>query len=224
MGTKTFVGIAACCAFFVSSAIAQESTSPASSHSPLNETLYQTVCERVQTPMVFSTRDTVFALSLPADEPAEVYVKLTVGKNGKIKEKETRVHANHIAGYVAPAFMAATKDLRIDKSLLAGLQGKDTSLLLTFPLEYCHVLDTTVMASRANAHPYQSQLYYDKMITPWWQENNSSLGNTPSASQINNFFMDNPYNESSRLGKSIFPVPDSHSGKVSYYLVFIKGE
>lgn len=142
MGTKTFVGIAACCAFFVSSAIAQESTSPASSHSPLNETLYQTVCERVQTPMVFSTRDTVFALSLPADEPAEVYVKLTVGKNGKIKEKETRVHANHIAGYVAPAFMAATKDLRIDKSLLAGLQGKDTSLLLTFPMEYQCVLDT----------------------------------------------------------------------------------
>ena len=219
MGTKTFVGIAACCAFFVSSAIAQESTLPASSHSPLNETLYQSVCGRVQAPMVFSTRDTVFALSLPTDEPAEVYVKLTVGKNGKVKEKETRVHANHIAGYVAPAFMAATKELKIDKSLLAGMQGKDTSLLLTFPLEYCHVLDTTVMASRADAHPYQSELFYKNMIKPWSKSNKNSREYSPGKYFGTGFELENPYIDSPR-----FPQPDSYSGPLSFYIVFIKGQ
>ena len=108
----------------------------------LNETLYRTVCERVQTPLVFSTRDTLFTLSLPADEPAEIYLQLTVGKNGKVKDKLTKVHANHIANYVAPAFAAATEELRIDRELLAGMQGKDTSLILTFPMEYQCVLDT----------------------------------------------------------------------------------
>lgn len=110
----------------------------------LNETLYRTVCERVQTPLVFSTRDTLFALSLPADEPAEIYLQLTVGKNGKVKDKLTKVHANHIANYVAPAFAAATEELRIDRELLAGMQSKDTSLILTFPMEYQCVLDTVM--------------------------------------------------------------------------------
>ncbi len=134
--TKTLASVLAGCGLFVTTAQAQ--TSPAS----LNEALYRSVCERVQAPLVFSTRDTVFALSLPQDEPAEVYVQLTVGKNGKVKEKLTKVHANHIAGYVAPAFIAATKEMRIDRSLLTGMTGKDTSLLLTFPMEYQCVYDT----------------------------------------------------------------------------------
>ncbi|MCC8063222.1 MAG: hypothetical protein LIO68_08305, partial [Rikenellaceae bacterium] len=41
-----------------------------------------------------------------------------------------------------PAFIAATKEMRIDRSLLAGMTGKDTSLLLTFPMEYQCVYDT----------------------------------------------------------------------------------
>ena len=110
--------------------------------SSLDETLYHTVCERVQAPLVFSTRDTLFALSLPADEPAEIYLQLTVGKNGKVKDKLTKVHANYIANYVAPAFAAATEELRIDRELLAGMQSKDTSLILTFPMEYQCVYDT----------------------------------------------------------------------------------
>ncbi len=134
--TKTLASVLAGCGLFVTAVQAQ--TSPAS----LNEALYSSVCERVQAPLVFSTRDTVFALSLPQDEPAEVYIQLTVGKNGKVKEKLTRVHANHIAGYVAPAFIAATKEMKVDKGLLTGITGKDTSLLLTFPMEYQCVYDT----------------------------------------------------------------------------------
>ena len=133
---KTLASVLAGCGLFVTTAQAQ--TSPAS----LNDALYRSVCERVQAPMVFSTRDTLFALSLPTDEPARVYLQLTVGKNGKVKEKLTKVHANHIAGYVAPAFIEAAKDLRIDRSLLAEMTGKDTSLLLTFPMEYQCVYDT----------------------------------------------------------------------------------
>lgn len=120
---------------------AQAQSSPVTETS-LNETLYRTVCERVQTPLVFSTRDTLFALSLPTDEPAEIYLQLTVGKNGKVKDKLTKVHANHIANYVAPAFAAATEELRIDRELLAEMQGKDTSLILTFPMQYQCVYDT----------------------------------------------------------------------------------
>ena len=138
MGTKvkTFVGSLAGCVLFVSTAAAQ--TQPPS----LDKALHRSVCERIQAPMVFSTRDTTFALSLPTDEPAMVSLQVTVGKNGKVKEKLTRVNANHIAGYVAPAFLAATKDLRIDRNLLGTLSGKDTSLTLTFPLEYQCVYDT----------------------------------------------------------------------------------
>ena len=138
MGPKSLFSMAACCALCFGTAAAQELHSPSS----LDAALYRLVCERVQAPIVFSTRDTLFALSLPTDEPAQVYLQLTVRKNGKVKEKETRVHANHIAGYVAPAFVAATKDLRIDKSLLGNLSRKDTSVLLTFPLEYQCALDT----------------------------------------------------------------------------------
>ena len=110
--------------------------------SSLAEALSRSLVERIQAPLVFSTRDTAFALSLPQDEPAEVYVRLTVGKNGKVKEKLTRVDANHLAGYVAPAFVAATKDLRIDRSLLGNLTAKDTALTLALPLVYQCVYDT----------------------------------------------------------------------------------
>ncbi|MCC8063186.1 MAG: hypothetical protein LIO68_08115 [Rikenellaceae bacterium] len=134
---KSLASMLAGCGLFVTTAQAQ--TSPSGS---LDEALYRSVCERVHAPLVFSTRDTVFALSLPQDEPAEVYVQLTVGKNGKVKEKLTKVHANHIAGYVAPAFIAATKEMKVDKGLLSGMTGKDTSLLLTFPMEYQCVYDT----------------------------------------------------------------------------------
>lgn len=212
MGTKTFVGIAACCAFFVSSAIAQESTSPASSHSPLNETLYRSVCGRVQAPMVFSTRDTVFALSLPTDEPAEVYVKLTVGKNGKVKEKETRVHANHIAGYVAPAFMAATKDLKIDRSLLADMEGKDTSLLLTFPLEYQCVLDTMTKewpSMKPIAHSAPHLINYRSTV----------YGSGEAALQKN-------INKQGTIYSTYDPWDTYYlkPSRVWYYLAFIKGQ
>lgn len=137
---KTFVGSLASCVLFISTAAAQTQTP--SGLSALDQALRFSVCGRIQAPITFATRDTTFALSLPGDEPAEVYIHLTVGKNGKVKEKLTRVNANHIAGYVAPAFVAATKDLRVDRSLLVGMNGKDTSLLLSFPLEYQCVYDT----------------------------------------------------------------------------------
>ncbi len=108
----------------------------------LSTILSRSVCERVQVPMIFSTRDTAFALSLPSDEPATIYLQLTVGRNGKVKEKQTRVHANHLAGYVSPAFVAAVKGLRVECSELGHLSGRDTSLLLAFPLEYQCVYDT----------------------------------------------------------------------------------
>lgn len=130
---------------FTSFAAAQNPT-PSGAQS-LDAALCRAVCERVQAPMVFSTRDTAFALSLPTDEPATIFLQVTVGKNGKVKEKLTRVDANHIAGYVAPAFVAAVKDLRIDRSLL---NGKDTALQLAFPLEYQCVLDTINKAMPAD--------------------------------------------------------------------------
>ena len=185
----------------------------------LNETLYRSVCERVQAPLVFSTRDTVFALSLPVDEPAEIYVQLTVGKNGKVKEKLTRVNANHIAGYVAPAFVAAAKDLRIDKDLLAGLQGKDTSVLLTFPLEYCHVLDTTIVASRVGAYPYKSRLFYDNVLTPWFNHNDRFRAYSPVSMIGKTISMENPYIDNPHL-----PKLDSYSGPLNFYIVFLKDQ
>ncbi|WP_294594215.1 hypothetical protein [uncultured Rikenella sp.] len=117
-------------------------------HVDLNRVLYRSVTERVQLPLVFSTRDSLFALSLPtADEgPAEVYVQLTVGRNGRVKEKKTRVSANHVGVYVAPAFTAAAKGLQIDRDSVPALAGRDTSVVLTFPLEYRCVLDTMTRA------------------------------------------------------------------------------
>ena len=116
--------------------------------SALNKVLQYSMAERVQIPLVFSTRDSLFALSLPtADEgPAEVYVQLTVGRNGRVKEKKTRVNANHVGQYVAPAFIAAAKGLRIDRDSVPALAGRDTSVVLTFPLEYRCVLDTMTKA------------------------------------------------------------------------------
>lgn len=164
MGTKvkTFAGMMTACVLFTSFATAQNPT-PSGSQS-LDATLCRAVCERVQAPMVFSTRDTAFALSLPTDEPATVFLQVTVGKNGKVKEKLTRVDANHIAGYVAPAFVAAVKDLRVDRSLL---NGKDTALQLAFPLEYQCVLDTvnkawpsmTPTTMRFSDNAYESSLF-----------------------------------------------------------------
>ena len=138
MKTSQKYGILIGCLFFATA------VSGYSRSQTLNETLYRTVCERMQAPLVFSTRDTLFALSLPNDEPAEIYLQLTVGKNGKVKDKLTKVHANHIANHVAPAFAAATEELRIDRELLAGMQGKDTSLILTFPMQYQCVYDTVM--------------------------------------------------------------------------------
>ena len=136
MKTIRIYGISIACALFAAVTPGYGQTAD------LNQTLYRSLAARVQAPMVFSTRDTAFALSLPQDEPATIFLQVTVGKNGKVKEKLTRVDANHLAGYVAPAFAAATKDLRIDRALLAGMTGKDTSLTLAFPLEYQCVYDT----------------------------------------------------------------------------------
>ena len=136
--------------------------------SSLDETLYHTVCERVQAPLVFSTRDTLFALSLPDDEPAEIYLQLTVGKNGKVKDKLTKVHANHIANHVATAFAAATEELRIDRELLAEMQGKDTSLILTFQMQYQCVLDTINKAQPEDDFPivsFHSLTNSDRILT-----------------------------------------------------------
>ena len=135
-----FGGMAGAALFAVCPLSAQESA--------LNKVLQYSMAERVQIPLVFSTRDSLFALSLPtADEgPAEVYVQLTVGRNGRVKEKKTRVNANHVGQYVAPAFIAAAKGLRIDRDSVPALAGRDTSVVLTFPLEYRCVLDTMTKA------------------------------------------------------------------------------
>ena len=148
MGTKvkTLVGSLAGCVLFVSTAAAQTQTPSGST--TLDQALYRSLAERVQMPLAFATRDTAFALSLPADEPAEVYVQLTVGKNGRVKEKLTRVNANHIAGYVAPAFIEGAKGLSIDRALLAGMTGKDTSISVPITLNYCCVDSTDRMEAQ----------------------------------------------------------------------------
>ena len=171
MGTtiRTTVLALAGCAIAVSASAQTPSSS-------LAEALSRSVCERVQAPMVFSTRDTAFALSLPADEPATIFLQVTVGKNGKVKEKLTRVDANHLAGYVAPAFVAATKDLRIDRSLLGNLSGKDTSFLLAFPLEYQCVLDTMSKAWPDEDIPVLPLYYQNNMRPVTVQERDRSMG------------------------------------------------
>ena len=219
MGTKVkaLVGSLVGCVLFASTAAAQTQTT--SGRSALDEVLYRSVCERMQMPMAFSTRDTVFALSLPTDAPAEVYVQLTVGRNGKVKEKLTRINANHIAGYVAPAFVGATKGLSVDRALLGTLSGKDTAVTLTFPLEYQCVMDTTIAASRTDAYPYRSQLFYDNVINPWYTHNRNFRESLPGITLGSGFDMENPYIAQSRL-----PKPDAYSGPVNYYLVFLKDQ
>ena len=81
----------------------------------LEKMLTSSIKERVQMPLLFSTRDTTFALSLPDDEPAEVYLHVTVDRKGRVKEKLTRVNANHLGAYVAPTFADATKELRASR-------------------------------------------------------------------------------------------------------------
>ena len=173
MGTKvkTLVGSLAGCVLFVSTAAAQTQTP--SGRSALDDTLYRSLVERVQMPLAFATRDTTFALSLPADEPAEVYVQLTVGKNGKVKEKLTRVNANHIAGYVAPAFIEATKGLRIDRALLGNMTGKDTALTVTLPIEYQCVLDTMSKewpSMEPSKIPFTEENAYNVALPIEWKE------------------------------------------------------
>lgn len=152
------------CMLFAGTAAAQVQ-SP-SGLSALDVTLYCSLAGRVQMPLAFATQDTTFALSLPQDEPAEVYVQVTVGRNGKVKEKLTRVNANHIATYVAPAFITATKNLSVDRSMLSGISGKDTSLLLTFTLEYQCILDT--MSKTHWGKEYQTPpFYYTTGMAPY---------------------------------------------------------
>ena len=160
--------------------------------------------------MVFSTRDTLFALSLPTDEPARVYLQLTVGKNGKVKEKLTKVHANHIAGYVAPAFIEAAKDLRIDRSLLAEMTGKDTSLLLTFPMEYQCVYDTI------------NKEWPDMTPKPWWSPGLASL---PIQSGGGEVALQKALREEGVISMSSGAWSDYSNTKptrIWYYLAFIK--
>ena len=205
---KSLASLLAGCGLFVTTAQAQ--TSPAS----LNDALFRSVCERVQAPMVFSTRDTVFALSLPQDEPAEVYLQLTVGKNGKVKEKEIRVNANHIAGYVAPAFVAATKDLRIDKSLLGNLSGKDTSVLLTFPMEYQCVYDTIMKVWPDADDSYLNLPFY---LSRHGKANYSSMNVHEREEKIDNRIA----SFSGRLDTEYY---NSVPRRIWYYLAFIKDQ
>ena len=141
----------------------------------LNRALFHAVSERIDGPVFFSTRDTLFALALPTDEPAEIYVQLTVGRNGKVKNKLTRVSANHIGAYVTPVFLSATKDLRVDRALLASLSGRDTSLFVVFPLQYQCIYDT-VSKEWPNAGDYLRKEYLSyipksynfTLNEPWW--------------------------------------------------------
>lgn len=217
MGTKvkTLVGILAGCALLVGTAAAQ--TQSPSGASSLDATLHRSLAERVQMPVVFATHDSLFALSLPTDEPATIFLQVTVGKNGKVKEKLTRINANHIAGYVAPVFTEAAKGLRIDPTSCRNIAGKDTAVTLTFPLEYQCVMDTTIAASRTDAYPYRSRVFYDNVQRPLFAHNRQIQQYFPGSTIEGAIQLDNPY--TARL-----PQPDSYSGPVSYYLVFLKDQ
>ncbi len=144
-------------------------------------------------------------------------MQLTVGKNGKVKEKLTKVHANHIAGYVAPAFIAATKEMRIDRSLLTGMTGKDTSLLLTFPMEYQCVLDTI-----NKARPEED--LNEVMGMPFNRVNSYLGGNIPSPMNVKQ--------RERELANAIASYPsymntkylEAEPTRVWYYLAFIQGQ
>ena len=165
MGTKvkTLVGTLVGCMLIAGTATAQ--TQSPSGSAALDENLYCSLAERVKMPVAFATRDSVFHLSLQQDEPTEIYVQVTVGRNGKVKEKLTRVNANHIATYVAPAFTEAVKGMRIDPAL-CRMEGKDTAITLTFPIEYQCVLDT--MSKVYLGEEYQTPpFYYTTGMAPY---------------------------------------------------------
>ena len=163
----------------------------------------------MQAPLVFSTRDTLFALSLPADEPAEIYLQLTVGKNGKVKDKLTKVHANHIANYVAPAFAAATEELRIDRELLAGMQSKDTSLILTFPMEYQCVYDTI-----NKEWPDMTPKPWGRLVIPTTSFHRHGGENALQTGVRTNGNIDSPYNP-------WYKYRNTEPTRIWYYLTFI---
>ncbi|WP_300856951.1 hypothetical protein, partial [uncultured Rikenella sp.] len=63
------------------------------------------------------------------------------------------------------AFIAAAKGLRIDRDSVPALTGRDTSVVLTFPLEYRCVLDTMTKAwpnagDRLRKDLYSSYSYF----------------------------------------------------------------
>ena len=178
--------------------------------------LTSSIKERVQMPLLFSTRDTTFALSLPDDEPAEVYLHVTVDRKGRVKEKLTRVNANHFGSYVAPAFAEATKELRIPNEAIPALSGKDTSLLLAFEVAYCHLGDTTLVASRAYEHPYRSPITYFNVISPWTRHQKSFKKTIPGTYYVGELGIENPYIAIARL-----PKPDAYSGPVSYFVAML---
>ena len=183
----------------------------------LEKMLTSSIKERVQMPLLFSTRDTAFALSLPDDEPAEVYLHVTVDRKGRVKEKLTRVNANHLGAYVAPTFADATKELRVPNETMPALTGKDTSLLLAFEVAYCHLGDTTLVASRAYEHPYRSPITYFNVISPWHRHQKAFKQQFPGTFvYLGTLGIENPYVAIERL-----PKPDAYSGTVSYFVAML---
>ena len=183
----------------------------------LEKMLTSSIKERVQMPLLFSTRDTTFALSLPDDEPAEVYLHVTVDRKGRVKEKLTRVNANHLGAYVAPTFADATKELRVPNETMPALTEKDTSLMLTFEVAYCHLGDTTLVASRAYEHPYRSPITYFNVITPWYRHQKALKQAFPGTfTYVGELGIENPYIAVSRLRKL-----DTYSGPVNYFAAFL---
>ena len=183
----------------------------------LEKMLTSSIKERVQMPLLFSTRDTTFALSLPDNEPAEVYLHVTVDRKGRVKEKLTRVNANHLGAYVAPTFADATKELRVPDEAMPALAGKDTSLMLAFEVAYCHLGDTTLVASRAHEHPYRSPITYFNVIAPWDRHQKALKQAFPGTfTYVGELGIENPYIAVSRLRKL-----DTYSGPVNYFAAFL---
>ena len=211
MKPQVFFILASGCALLLSAIPAHSQTND------LETSLTCCIKERLQMPLLFSTRDTTFALSLPEDEPAEVYLHVTVTRKGRVKEKLTRVNANHIGDYVALAFAEATKELRVPDEVMPALAGKDTSLLLTFGVAYCHLGDTTLVASRAYEHPYRSPITYFNVITPWYRHQKALKQAFPGTfTYVGELGIENPYIAVSRLRKL-----DTYSGPVNYFAAFL---
>ena len=212
MGTQRKTAVFALVGCAIAVTAAAQTQPPSASVASLDRALYRSVCERIQAPMVFSTRDTTFALSLPTDEPAMVSLQVTVAKNGKVKEKLTRVDANHIAGFVAPAFLAATKGLAVDRSLLGNLTGKDTSLTLTFPLEYQCVYDTI------------NKEWPSMTPKPYWSPSMSALPIQQGGGEVG---LQQSLRETGTISMSSGAWSDYRNAKptrVWYYLAFIKDQ